>query len=192
MSDGNTIAGRKQEPKYDFYETPKWATKSILDALLKSNIINKEDDIYDPCSGAGAITDVLREYEFKNIKCSDIQTLECIDGDKGIDVWNIEDNTSDIIFTNPPYGKMTKENMLQEFLRIARKKVILLLNIYFLSSNERKEMLKNSHLRYVYIHSKRVTMYPYGQEKPKSSGTKMYGWFVFDKEYNGEPVIRWI
>ena len=87
---------------------------------------------------------------------------------------------------------MTKNNMLEQFLRISNEKVILLLNIYYLSSTERYEMLKNSHLQYVYVHSERVTMYPYGEEKPKSSGTKMFAWFVWNKKYNGEPIIRWV
>ena len=35
-------------------------------------------------------------------------------------------------------------------------------------------------------------MFPFGKEKPTSSGTKMYAWFVWDKKYEGEPIIRWI
>lgn len=44
----------------------------------------------------------------------------------------------------------------------------------------------------MYIHSDRVTMYPYGEEKPKNGGTKMYVWIVWDKEYNGKPTFSWI
>lgn len=61
-----------------------------------------------------------------------------------------------------------------------------------MSSKERKELLENSHLRHMYIHSDRVTMYPYGEEKPKNGGTKMYVWIVWDKEYNGTPTFSWI
>ena len=65
-------------------------------------------------------------------------------------------------------------------------------NIFYLSSKDRKAMLEQSHLRHVYIHSDRVTMFPYGQEKPKNGGTKMYAWAVWDKEYNGKPTLSWI
>ena len=83
-------------------------------------------------------------------------------------------------------------SMLKEFLRISKKKVILLVNVFFLSSKERKELLKSSNLRHMYIHSDRVTMYPYGEEKPKHTGTKMFVWLIWDKEYNGLPTFDWI
>ena len=92
-------------------------------------------------------------------------------------MYDLDDELCDVVFTNPPYNLMTQKDkdggsMLNEFLRISKHKVILLLNIFFLSSKERKELLEQSHLRHVYIHSDRVTMYPYGEEKPKNGGTK--------------------
>ena len=192
MANGKAIVGRMKNGGTDFYETPKWATERAIEAMLVDGVINKYDRIYDPCCGAGAITDVLNAYGFENVMASDIQTEEYIKGQKGVDAYDLEDDLAEIVFTNPPYNLMTKGNMLQEFLRISRKKVILLLNIFFLSSKDRKEMLQRSGLRYVYIHSDRVTMYPYGEEKPKNGGTKMFAWFVWDKEYGGEPVVRWL
>lgn len=190
---GQAIAGRKQNNDiYDMYETPKWATEKAVESMLNDGILNKYDEVYEPCVGAGAITDVLEVYGFENIKASDIQTEDYIKGEKGIDVYDIEDDSCDVVLTNPPYNLMCKENMLKEFLRISKRKVILLLNIFYLSSKDRKEMLENSHLRHIYIHSDRVTMYPYGQEKPKNGGTKMFAWFVWDKKYEGKPTISWI
>ena len=192
MSNGNAIAGRKAANEYDFYETPKWATEKAIERMLIDGVINKYDEIYEPCCGAGAISDLLEVYGFENLKKSDIQTADYIKGNKGIDVYDLDDEITDVVFTNPPYNLMTKENMLKEFLRIAKRKVILILNIYYLSSKDRKEMLERSHLNYVYIHSDRVTMYPYGQPVPKNGGTKMFAWFVWDKKYDGEPIIRWL
>lgn len=198
MSNGLSITGRKKtDDEYDFYETPKWATEKIVEAMLMDGILNKYDDIYEPCVGAGAISDVLETYGFENVRKSDIQVAGYVKGEQGIDVYEINDGVCDVVFTNPPYNLMTlKEkdggSMLKEFLRIANKKVILLLNVFFLSSKERKELLENSHLRHMYIHSDRVTMYPYGEEKPKNGGTKMYVWLVWDKEYEGRPTFSWI
>ena len=198
MSNGLSITGRKKtDDEYDFYETPRWSTEKAVEAMLMDGILNKYDDVYEPCVGAGAISDVLEVYGFENLRKSDIQTADCIKGEKGVDVYEISDSVCDVVFTNPPYNLMTlKEkdggSMLKEFLRISRHKVILLLNIFFLSSKERKELLENSHLRHIYIHSDRVTMYPYGEEKPKNGGTKMYAWFVWDKDYDGKPTLSWI
>ncbi len=189
---GNSITGRKENIAYDFYETPKWATEKAVKAMLRDKILNKKEFVYEPCVGAGAITDVLEMYGFENIEASDIQTADYIKGIKGVDVYEVEDNACDVVITNPPYNLMTKGNMLAEFQRIAEKKVILLLNIFYLSSKDRKQMLENSSLRHIYIHSDRVTMFPHGQEKPKNGGTKMYAWYVWDKEYTGKPTLSWI
>ena len=192
MKISESIVGRKKvDDKYDFYETPSWATELILDKLLSDKVININEEILEPCCGAGAISKVLENKGFK-VYSSDLQEEDFIYGKKGYNVYSLPDNLCETIITNPPYNQMTKNNMLYEFLRISKRKVILLLNIYYLSSSDRYEMLKNSHLQYVYIHSDRVTMYPFGKEKPKSTGTKMFAWFVWDKEYNGEPIIRWI
>lgn len=193
MNNGNLIVGRTENKDiYDFYETPKWATEKAIEKMLIDGVINKYDNILEPCCGAGAISDVLSVYGFENLKASDIQTADYIKGQKGVDVYDIDDDSTEVIFTNPPYNLMTKGGLLNEFLRISSKKVILLLNIYYLSSKDRKEMLQSSGLQYVYIHSDRVTMFPFGEEKPKNGGTKMYAWFVWNKEYEGEPIIRWL
>lgn len=197
MSNGLSITGRKKNDVYDFYETPTWATEKALDAMLRDGYITKQDNILEPCSGAGAISSVLEKYGFENVKNSDIQTADFVRGERGINVYDIEDNSCDVIFTNPPYNLMTlKEckggSLLKEFLRISRQKVILLVNIFFLSSKDRKELLENSHIQHMYIHSDRVTMFPYGEEKPKNGGTKMFVWVIWNKQYNDKPTFSWI
>lgn len=197
MSNGLSITGRKKNDVYDFYETPTWATEKALDAMLRDGYITKQDSILEPCSGAGAISSVLEKYGFENVKNSDIQTADFVRGEKGINVYDIEDNSCDVVFTNPPYNLMTlKEckggSLLKEFLRISRQKVVLLVNIFFLSSKDRKELLENSHIQHMYIHSDRVTMFPYGEEKPKNGGTKMFVWVIWNKQYNDKPTFSWI
>lgn len=186
------IVGRKKgNDKFDLYETPSWATDLITDRLINDGVLSLDSIIAEPCSGAGAISKTLENKGFI-VKSSDIQEEQFIYGNQGLDVYKIPDKSEQILFTNPPYNLMTKNNMLDEFLRISTNKVILLLNIYYLSSKDRYELLSNSPLKYVYIHSDRVTMFPYGEEKPKSTGTKMFAWFVWEHNYTGEPIIRWI
>lgn len=197
MSDGLTISGRKRNDEFDFYETPRWATERAIEAMLMDGVLSRYEDVLEPCCGAGAISNVLSVYGFENLRESDIQTADYISGEKGIDVYDLPDEVCDVVFTNPPYNLMTlKEknggSMLKEFLRISRKKVVLLLNVFFLSSKERKELLENSHLRHMYIHSDRVTMFPFGEDKPQNGGTKMFVWLVWDKEYDGLPTFSWI
>lgn len=193
MKSGNAIVGRKKKTDFDLYETPELSTRKALDKMLQDGVLNYGDELYECCCGAGAISKVLKEYGFK-VKETDIQTKDFITGEKGIDVYKIESNSCKTIFTNPPYDAMTNKGneMLMEFLRISTDKVILLLNIFYLSSKQRKELLENSPLKCVYIHSDRVTMFPYGENKPQNGGTKMFAWFVWDHEYKGKPFFDWI
>lgn len=197
MSKGISIVGRKKDTEFDLYETPEFATRKALDKMLQDGALNTGDEIYECCCGAGAISRVLREYGFE-VKESDIQTEDFISGEKGIDVYKIPSNSCEIILTNPPYNLMTPRknkmdtHMLKEFLRISTGKVILLLNIYYLSSDARKEMLENSPLQCVYIHSDRLKMFQYGEEEPENGGTKMFAWFVWDHKYKGKPFFDWI
>ena len=72
------IVGRKKsDDKFDFYETPSWATELIVDKLLNDGILNINDTITEPCSGAGAISKVLENKGFKVVS-SDIQTAEYV------------------------------------------------------------------------------------------------------------------
>ena len=198
MTKGQLITGRKVNTEYDLYETPYEATKKILNRLIEDKVLNvSKDELYECCSGAGAITKVLKEIGF-TYKASDIQAEDFIVGEKGIDVYKLPDKCCNIVFTNPPYNLMTpKKNniethMLKQFLRIANDKVILLLNIFFLSSEKRKELLKDSPLKHIYIHSDRLTMFPYGEAKPENGGTKFFAWYVWEHGYTGEPIIRWL
>ena len=190
MAEG-IIGRKKSNDEFDLYETPSWATELIINRLLEDGVIDTSNAITECCSGAGAISKVLENKGFK-VLSSDVQEQDFIYGNKGVDVYKIADKSIETIVTNPPYNLMTKGNMLTEFLRITEDKVILLLNIYYLSSKDRYELLKNSPLKYIYIHSDRVTMFPYGEEKPKSTGTKMFAWYVWEHDYKGEPIIRLI
>ena len=58
------------------------------------------------------------------------------------------------------------------------------------------KILKNSPLKYVYVHSKRQATWkdvqPFDARGKKWATTMCLPWFVWDKEYNGEPIIRFI
>ena len=117
------IVGRKKgNDKFDLYETPSWATDLITDRLIDDNVISLKDTITEPCSGTGVISKVLENKGF-TVKSSDIQVEEFIYGSNGVDVYKMRGKSEKILFTNPPYNLMTKNNMLDEFLRISTDKI---------------------------------------------------------------------
>lgn len=162
-------------------------------------MVELKGSILEPAAGQGHISVVLKEkYPYNEIVSTDlVQRNEKfgvpIQG--GIDFLTHDFNRKfDNIITNPPF------NMAQEFieraLQLADDKVIMFAKIQLLEGNKRKEMFDNAPLKYVYVFSKRVNPLRNGEELnengKKWSNTMCFAWFVFEKEYEGEPVIRWI
>lgn len=68
----------------------------------------------------------------------------------------------------------------------------MLLKLSFLEGVKRYSFFKKSPLKNIYVFCKRVTMHPFGMEKPKNSGTIAYAWYIWEKGYKGNPQIDWL
>ena len=96
------------------------------------------------------------------------------------------------ILTNPPY-KYAKE-FVEQGLKLVKEKryVIMFLKIQFLEGQERRKLFNENPPKYVYVNSKRQTCYINGDMSKKLSSASCYCWFIWQKGFKGEPVIRWI
>lgn len=175
MLKGLSIAGRKQNSQFDFYQTPEWATKALLDREKFGK------SIWEPACGKGAISKVLREYGYY-VKEDDIQK-------DGISFLDREETHGDII-TNPPYNLATE--FVEHALTLTTGKLALFMKLTFLESERRYKLFTTTPLKTVYVFCKRVQLYLDGQPIPKNSGTIAFAWFVWDKKYAGEPTLKWI
>lgn len=177
---GASIAGRKRNDGIDLYETPEYATRALM------AVEEFDGAILEPACGMGAISKVLAE-EYA------VMSTDLIDRGYGScqDFFTV-DVPVDFIVTNPPY--VLAEEFVRHAKKIATKKIAMILKLSFLESEGRKELFadKEFPLKTVYVFRKRVQMYPYGIDKPKNSGTIAYAWFVWDKDYYGDPMIKWI
>lgn len=170
--------------KSDFYQTPY----SLTRLFLNMNDFDKTKTILEPCNGKGAITKILKEYNFKDIITNDINDKEGIDFLK----WN-EDNKISQIITNPPY------RLAYDFVLKCKKvcdRFALLLPLSYLHGKKRYDYIYNVDtfkLKKVYI----FTRYPLLTDKvyengKHKTGMMVYSWFVWDKDYKGLPEINWL
>lgn len=158
----------------DFYPTPIWATH----ALLENEIFDGE--IWECACGDGAMSEVIKKYT-NDVYSSDL--IERDYGDGNIDFLQSTRKTNNII-TNPPFK--IAEEFLHQGLKLADKKVALLLRLAFLESIKRYNTIYNIRPpAIVYVFTERVTFYPKGATKA-GSGTTAYAWFVWDKN---NPLI---
>ena len=172
----------------DYYATPPKTTQALLDA------IRLEGSILEPACGEGHISEVLK----KNYPKAEVVSTDLIDrgyGAGGIDFLEKEyDRTFDIVITNPPFKYMRE--FVEKSLEISTDKVIMFGKIQFLEGQRRREFLKNSPLKYVYVFSERQNPMrngsPVDENGKKWSSTMCFAWYVWEQGYEGEPVVRWL
>lgn len=177
----------------DYYATPRNAIEAIL------NEVELKGSILEPSAGEGHISVVLKErYPDSEIISTDLVHRKDkfnvgIEG--GIDFLNHEFNRIfDNVITNPPF-KLAKE-FIEKALSISNNKVIMFAKIQLLEGKDRREMFSKFPPKYVYVFSKRVNPLRNGEEldengKPWAS-TMCFAWYVWEKGYEGEPIIRWL
>ena len=144
--------------------------------------------------GGGHLAEVLKNTGH-NVRCSDIidrgyPQTEIIDFLKVVpdsqNLWN-----GDII-TNPPYS------FAQAFVEKAMDliqdghKVAMFLKLTFLEGKSRKGMFKKYPPKIIYVSSSRLKCCKNGDFENNFSSAVAYGWFVWEKGFQGDPIIKWI
>ena len=168
-------SGNPDREKDDFYATPDWA----IDALLDREMFIGE--IWEPACGDGAICKRLQHYGYNDIYATDL--VDRGYGDDHFDFMNSTMPTHNII-TNPPFKLGTKFTI--HALNLASRKVAIFNKLTFLEGKERRDKLfSRKNLRTVYVFSERVGFNGGG-------GMLAFAWFVFHKDYNGNPSLEWI
>lgn len=178
----------KEREKNDFYATDPHALEIFLDKLEEDGV-ELHENIWECACGQGHLSKVL-EARGGNIFSSDLINRGY--GDYGIDFLTNNNRWFGDILTNPPY-KYAKE-FVEKALSVIEDGyyVIMFLKIQFLEGQARLELFKKYPPKYVYVNSARQTCYINGDMSTKMSSASCYCWFVWEKGFKGEPVIRWI
>jgi len=177
---GDTVSNDRRDA--DFYATPDYAT----DALLANE--DFKGSILEPACGDGAIVERLKAAGYMDLSYSDIK-------DYGYPGTQIQDFlkvrfVTDNIITNPPFDIGTQFTL--HALNVAQRKIAIFHKLAFLEGTKRAtELFSRRQLETVYVFSRRVGFVIPGQEKHKG-GMMAFAWFVWNKEFDGDPKIKWI
>lgn len=183
----------------DFYATDPWAITKMAQEWSK---IGLEDRVFEPACGLGHLSDALTDLGY-DVYSSDIVDYGYSEMAKRADFLRDDPPTSKFpysIVTNPPF------KLASEFIERANDILVdgglscFFLKIQFLETPKRAELFKKCGLKYVYVNSERVCCAKNGEFekyfKKRNGhyvgGTQLYAWFIFQKGYSGEPVLRWI
>lgn len=101
-------------------------------------------------------------------------------------------NEFDIV-TNPPYS------LAKEFVEQAMKitpdghKVAMFLKLQFLEGIARRSLFRKYPPKIIYVSTKRLHCAKNGDfNKSNSASAVCYAWFVWEKGFMGDPIIKWI
>lgn len=96
------------------------------------------------------------------------------------------------IITNPPY-KYALE-FVEQALNIVRigNKVAMFLKLSFLEGKKRKQFFLHNPPKTVYVCSSRLICAMNGEFEKYPSSAVAYAWFVWEKGYKGDAIIKWI
>lgn len=166
----------------DFYATEPKAIELLLDLEKFDN------DIWECACGKGHLSKELIKKGY-NVKSTDL--IDRGYGTGGIDFLKCEDIFYGDIITNPPY-KYAKEFVYKalDLIPIGNK-VIMFLKVQFLEGKARKELFKTNPPKKIYISSSRLNCAKNGEFEKYPSSAIAYAWFIWEKGYTGETVVRW-
>lgn len=96
------------------------------------------------------------------------------------------------IVTNPPY-KYAKEFVEKalELVNVGRY-VCMFLKVLFLESRSRKELFIKFPPKVIYVSSSRINCAKNGDFDTYTSSAIAYAWYIWQKGYSGESVVKWI
>ena len=172
----------------DFYATDPESLEIFLKALERDNI-KLHHLIWECACGQGHLSEVLKNNGY-DVFSSDLINRNY--GAPGINFLNRTNEWDGDILTNPPY-KYAKE-FVEKALELTKPGayIVMFLKIQFLEGKDRRKLFEKYPPKYVYVNSARQTCYINGDMSKKMSSASCYCWFVWEKGFKGEPIIRWI
>ena len=195
LSGGQLAGGNSTTKKAenDFYATDPKTVRMFLDRF-RADGNELVGVIWECACGSGNISEVIKEYYPHNkVLSTDIVM-------RGYTSGNVDFLSSDCalvadtIITNPPFSSIN--GFIRVGLQKASKYLILFAKIQTLETVERKQILQESPLKYVYVHSTRQATWKNGEPRdPKGNKwatTMCLAWFVWEIGYKGEPIIRFL
>lgn len=168
---------------HDYYATDPTAMTLLLEKETFNN------NVWECAAGEKHLAKVLERAGY-TVKCSDIINRT---GDiEVIDFLTYKGKWSGDIITNPPYKYAA--DFVAKALDIIPKgrKVAMFLKLQFLEGKARRKLFDKYPPKTVYVASGRLVCAKNGDFEHTDSSAVAYCWFVWEKGFKGDPVIKWI
>lgn len=189
--------------EFDFYATPSYTIEDLL--TIYPLLIPKKYSIWEPACGLGHLSIPLKEKGF-DVFSSDIHDHgyqdidELFDFLKPIDTSQLlqlqeyqKQHSHTAIVTNPPYKQA--QQFVERSIELLKKDgdiVCMFLKVLFLESQKRRILFDKYPPKYVAVYSKRVSCANNGDFSKQQSSAIAYAWYIWEKGYTGNSILKWI
>lgn len=177
----------KEREKNDFYATQPEAINKLVGAI-KSMLPKK---VWECACGTGCLSERLKEFGY------DVVSSDLIDRGYGdiADFLKATEMPTDCncIITNPPYKYATE--FVKHSLELLKEGGLcaMFLKTTFLEGQKRyDEIFSTTPPIYVLQFPKRITCAQNADFKNYTSSAVAYAWYIWQKGYKGETIIKWI
>lgn len=163
----------------DYYATEPKAGRLLLEVINLNNI-------WECACGEGHLSNIFLEAGI-NVRSTDL--IDRGFGEGGINFLDTNEIWNGDIVTNPPYS------LASEFVEKAIQTVTdghfvcMFLKLQFLEGKSRKKLFKKYPPKIVYVSSGRLRC---GKNGVFGESAVAYAWFVWEKGFLGDPIIKWI
>ena len=172
---------------HDYYATEPKA----IDALL--SVVDVPHRVWEPCCGAGHLSRRLVEL------CHDVVSSDVVDRGYGdvADFFEAElPRGVECIVTNPPYKHLTDFIVRALSLLPVGGLLCLFMKTQSLEGKERWERVyRVTPPRFVYQFIARMVCAKNGDfagMKRRGGSAVSYAWYVWEKWFNGDTILRWL
>lgn len=192
---GATLAGSSGAPRsnLDFYQTP---VEDVEKFLRTSVLVPNDGIVLEPSAGEGNISNVIKNLrKDATVVSGDVEERSYKLDYVGDFLTQRFARAVHCVITNPPFSHA--EAFIRKGLEICPTgDVIMLLKLAFLETQGRADLFNMGHLREVWVSRSRINCYapstPVSSTgRRTNSSTMAMAWFVFNRNYQGDPVIKW-
>lgn len=179
---GASNHSREERQEQDYYATDPIAIHKLLE-IEKFN-----HNIWECASGENHLAQPMVEAGY-NVRCSDIikrtPTTEQLDFLKYKEKW-----VGDIV-TNPPYKNAAE--FVEKSMEVVQEgaKIAMFLKLQFLEGQKRRQLFIKYPPKVIYVSSSRIMCAKNGDFEKYNQSAIAYAWFIWEKGYKGETIIKW-
>lgn len=167
----------------DYYATDPQALRDFLSVYAELST-----SVWEPACGEGNLSKTL-EASGHSVFSTDLvdrgygSQFNFLDAPEGLK-WGGD------ILTNPPYKLSEKFVRKAMDLVDAGSKVVMLFKLQFVESQKREKLFTDFPIKYIYVHRRRIGIWK--NNEPSGGQALCYAWFVWEKGFSGDTVMRWI